>query len=112
MPITATCHCADISITAPRLPDFINDCQCGVCRRYGAAWGYYPIDDAQVTKEPGASTKIYLWGDRDCEFHFCARCGGVVFWWPTEKLLRRSREMGLNTNMVDPDLLVTNRWRQ
>ncbi|KAF2159187.1 hypothetical protein M409DRAFT_61013 [Zasmidium cellare ATCC 36951] len=112
MPMTATCHCGSISITAPHLPAYINDCQCGVCHRYGGAWGYYTVDEVSIDRREGASTKKYIWGDRECEFHFCEQCGGVVFWWPTEKGLAKSREMGVNTRMVDPGLLlrVERRW--
>ena len=75
-PIKAVCHCGAISITVPRKPDYINECKCTICRRYAAAWSYYKSTEIEI-KEKDAGTKIYLWGDRMIEFHFCKNCGCV-----------------------------------
>ena len=75
--IRATCHCGAISVTVPRLPNYINVCQCTICRRYGAAWGYYSVDEVKIETKPNAATKQYIWGDRDLSFNFCDICGCV-----------------------------------
>ena len=76
-PIRSSCHCGAITVIVPRLPDHINHCQCTICRRYGAAWGYYHPDEVKIETKPNAVTKQYIWGDRDISFNFCDTCGCV-----------------------------------
>ncbi|KAF2726043.1 hypothetical protein K431DRAFT_280080 [Polychaeton citri CBS 116435] len=94
----ATCHCAAISITAPQPTNTINECQCGVCFRYGAVWAYYPLDQVAITKQEGLSTRIYQCNEKSIEFHFCERCNGLMYWWPVDE--KGAPKMGLNTKMV------------
>lgn len=74
-PIKATCHCGGISITAPRRPAYVNECQCTLCRRYAVAWAYYDPAEVKVDIKEGAATAKYIWGDRDLSFDFCTKCG-------------------------------------
>ena len=76
-PIRSSCHCGAITVTVPRPPEYANVCQCTICRRYGAAWGYYHADEVQIETRPGAITRQYIWGDRDISFNFCDNCGCV-----------------------------------
>jgi hypothetical protein len=71
----SVCHCGGITVIVPRLPDYINHCQCTICRRYGAAWGYYRRDEVKIEKKPNAATMEYVWGDGELGFNFCDRCG-------------------------------------
>ena len=103
--VKATCHCGAITVEVPRKPDYINECQCSICRRYGAAWAYYYTPEVNVIKKEGASTKKYIWGDREIEFHFCNECGCIVFWWPHEESDNQPDGVGVNTRMMEPDLL-------
>jgi hypothetical protein len=73
--IRSSCHCGAITVTVPRLPEFVNVCQCTICRRYGAAWGYYHPDEVKIETKPNAVTKQYVWGDRGLSFNFCDNCG-------------------------------------
>ncbi|KAI9837234.1 MAG: hypothetical protein M1819_000308 [Sarea resinae] len=105
--IRSSCHCGAITVTVPRLPECVYLCQCTICRRYGAAWGYYHPDEVQIDTKPNAVTKQYVWGDRDLSFNFCDNCGCVCYWWPIRPPPTDGGEyqMGLNTNNVDPELL-------
>lgn len=75
--IRSSCHCGAITVTVPRLPEYINVCQCTICRRYGAAWGYYHPNEVKIEMKPNAVTKQYIWGDRYLSFNFCDNCGCV-----------------------------------
>ncbi|KAJ5454832.1 uncharacterized protein N7458_005788 [Penicillium daleae] len=105
--IRSSCHCGAITVTVPRRPEYINVCQCTICRRYGAAWGYYHPDEVKIETKPNAVTKQYVWGDRDLSFNFCDNCGCVCYWWPIRPPPTDEGEykMGLNTNNVNPELL-------
>ncbi|KIW32836.1 hypothetical protein, variant [Cladophialophora immunda] len=82
-PITATCHCGGITVTAPRRPAYVNECQCTLCRRYAVAWAYYDPAEVKVDIKEGAATTKYIWGDRDHSFDFCSKCGCI---WVTRKI--------------------------
>ncbi|TVY44178.1 hypothetical protein LSUB1_G003139 [Lachnellula subtilissima] len=105
--IRSSCHCGAITVTVPRLPEYINVCQCTICRSYGAAWGYYHPDEVKIETKPNAVTKQYVWGDRNLSFNFCDNCGCVCYWWPIRppSTDEGEYEMGLNTNNVNPELL-------
>ena len=75
--IRSSYHSGAITVTVPRLPDYINVCQCTICRRHGAAWGYYRPDEVEIQTKPNAVTKQYIWGDADLSFNFCDVCGCV-----------------------------------
>jgi hypothetical protein len=80
--LTATCHCKAIRITFPTPEKALNECQCSVCRRYGALWAYYGQDEVKVE---GQTTEFYAWGDKGLEFHRCPKCGCMTHWMPTDK---------------------------
>lgn len=105
-PIKAACHCGAITVTAPRKPDEINECQCTICRRYGAAWAYYNTKDVDVEIKEGSLMKKYVWGDRQISFNFCETCGCMCYWYPYASDRPERREggfkMGVNTRMMDP----------
>ncbi len=102
-PVKAACHCGAVKVTVPSKPQDINECQCTLCRRYGAAWAYYHPSNVSITVSPSTPTRQYVWGDREIEFHFCSVCGCVTHW----KFIVESGEMGVNTRMMDPDAVRT-----
>lgn len=120
--ITARCHCGRVSLELPTPPDKINECQCSVCYRYGALWGYYPRDkvnifvnilppppsqgpttnvsphdvDDSAKDSPGLLSYVRNDGDGDIAFFFCGHCGCLTHWGLTEKGLEflRKKENG------------------
>lgn len=70
------CHCGAISIeVAP--PTQLTVCNCSLCSRYQAMWGYYPPAEVRIEAAPG-SEDGYCWGDRELEFVRCGSCGCVT----------------------------------
>ena len=78
--IRAACHCGAVRFEIAEPPEWVLDCNCTICRRYGALWSYYhPPDHAKLTMKPDpAATDTYLWGDRGLAFHRCKTCGCVT----------------------------------
>ena len=75
--LRSTCHCGAITVILPRHPEEINECQCTICRRYAAAWGYYKVDEVKFDIKEGAKLSKYVWGDKEKSFDSCATCGCV-----------------------------------
>ena len=100
--LTATCHCGAVRIDTPRPPRTLTDCNCSICRRYGALWAYYEVGEAQVAAESGALEE-YEWGDRSLRFFRCAHCGCVTHWLPTQPA--PGAKMGVNARNFAPGAL-------
>jgi len=76
--IRAACHCTAVRLEIAELPNWVLDCNCTLCRRYGALWSYPAAGKVKIVSPPEA-TQTYLWGNRWLAFHRCKECGCVVY---------------------------------
>lgn len=107
MTVTATCHCAAVTIEVASAPDRVTSCNCSMCRRYGALWAYYPPGEVRA---PGPDLLDgYIQGDRSLTTWRCRVCGCVTHWTPTDPGLDR---MAVNARMMPPDILAAARIRR
>lgn len=73
------CHCGAMKMTCPLPSNYINECRCTVCYRWGASWAYYK--PSEVTFEAAESDKkIYTCGKKKLRFVFCGTCSGLCCW--------------------------------
>ena len=107
--IEASCHCGSVKIDIPRKPRTLTDCNCSICRRYGALWAYYQAADVRI-RGTRAAMSSYLWGDRRIRFVRCRQCGCITHWVGARN--SRTGRMGVNTRNVDPDVLKGVRVRR
>lgn len=70
--ISASCHCGGVRFEA-EAPEWVLDCNCSRCRLYGSLWAYYPQREVHFAGR--TDTSVYMWGDRQLEFHHCRTCG-------------------------------------
>lgn len=105
-PIPATCNCGDITLTAPGHPEeAINECQCTICRRYGAEWAYYNTNGVKIEKKDGASMRTWDWGEKpQNKFYSCSKCMVIIMWYPNE-VKEGGSQMGLNSRLMDPEAI-------
>ncbi|MEM7126728.1 MAG: aldehyde-activating protein [Chloroflexota bacterium] len=80
-----SCHCGNVKITVNQAPETLLSCNCSICHRYGALWGYYAPEEVTVTTE-STSTATYRWGDETTDFHHCPNCGCMTHYTNTEKI--------------------------
>lgn len=97
--LEGSCDCGAVHIELDDTPDEVTDCNCGVCRRYGARWSYFSPQRVRVT----GTTSIHQRGPRRLEFHFCSACGCVTHWAAVDK--KRLR-MGVNMRMFAPEIVA------
>jgi hypothetical protein len=97
--IEATCHCGAVKVEVPKPPQDVDvkECNCSICRRTGAVMAYYSPREVRVS----GATDVYIWGDRDIEFHRCKVCGNFSHWSPVDKSLDR---MGVNVRLMPREL--------
>ena len=96
-----TCHCKNISIeVAP--PTQITSCNCSICSRYSALWGYYKPNEVKITIGEGGE-HFYSWGDNELEFVRCAKCGCVTHYRTVDRY--PNPKIAVNFRLVSNDLI-------
>ena len=106
--VEATCHCGNVNIQTRELPEFVISCNCSICFRSGALWGYYTAEEVDVRCET-EPTAAYIWGDEMIAFHHCQVCGCLTHYTSTEKA-ERTRTV-INFRMVDRKIAESIRVR-
>jgi len=86
-----------VRIEVPSIPNYLNQCGCSVCSRYGALWAYYARELVQIVCESGA-TQTYCRGEKTLEFHRCVVCGCVTHWIATDPSISK---MAVNARLFD-----------
>jgi hypothetical protein len=78
--IKAACHCGEVRFEIAEAPTWVLDCNCTLCRRYGALWSFYRgADQAKLVSRPArGATETYLWNDREIASHRCRTCGCIT----------------------------------
>jgi hypothetical protein len=75
--MTLSCLCGHVCITVERRPEYINECNCTLCTKAGARWGYFHPSEVRID----GPTSGYCRADKDvpnAEVHFCAECGSTT----------------------------------
>ena len=98
--IESSCICGAVRLAISRAPDEVTDCNCTMCRRYGALWAYYSPKDVTV---PSGLTDTFSRGPKLSHFHRCKICGCVTHWSPLDKTYDR---MGVNARLMEPEVLA------
>lgn len=97
----ATCHCGNVELLVPALPTRLIQCNCSICRRYGALWGHYTRATVTVNYRP-ESVSAYRWGDQVIEFCHCSECGCVTHYEGVEKT--PEERLSINFRMFPSEL--------
>ena len=77
MPYKTSCHCGAVTIEMQRPIRKLTQCNCSICRRYGALWAYQQRKAIRVTDKEN-TLKAYIWGKRELEFYHCSNCGCIT----------------------------------
>jgi len=97
--IKGSCHCGDVTFSVPRKPQWLTVCNCSICRRVGALWAHFPVEDVEISAAP-ESTIAYVQGDKTLAVHTCKQCGCTPYW---ENLNpEENSRMAVNFRMCDP----------
>ena len=96
--LSGACHCDAVQIELAHAPTSLTECNCSICRRYGARWAYYKRATARITHAPGAVSS-YAWNDREIEFFHCNHCGCLTHYEGIEK--DPESRIAVNTRMLE-----------
>jgi len=108
MPVSASCHCGAVKLELARKPTVVTECNCSVCRRYGARWAYCSARSVTFNFAPTA-VKAYSWGDRCIDFVHCRTCGCLTHYVSRDG--DADGRMAVNARMLDPTITAGLRVR-
>ena len=96
------CLCGQVRVEITKRPDHINACNCTLCSKTGARWGYFHPSEVHVE---GTATG-YCREDKDdpaAEIRFCAKCGATTHFVLTPSAVARfgNSLMGVNMWLAD-----------
>lgn len=101
--IDFSCHCRAVKLSVKELPDHFMQCNCSTCGRYGAKWAYYEAERVVTDFDPNHISS-YQWGDKECEFFHCVKCGCMTHYEATDK--KPKYRIAINGRMlVDRNLM-------
>lgn len=97
-----SCPCGEVRIETAKRPDYIHECNCSLCSRADARWGYF--DPSEVTVE--GATEGYCREDKDdpgALLRFCPKCGVTTHFVLTESAVAKHGNvvMGVNMRLTD-----------
>jgi hypothetical protein len=107
--LSGTCHCGAITIEVPKPPQALIDCNCSICRRYGALWALYQVGTVRVIGHP-ENTSEYIWGPKTIKTLRCRHCGCVTHWEPMRQ--EPGSKLGINIRNFDPSVIASARIRR
>lgn len=102
-----SCLCGQLRVQIEAKPAFINECNCLLCSKTGARWGYF--HPSQVTVDGRALS--YCREDKDdpaARIHFCRTCGSTTHFTLTDSAVAKfgNAQMGVNMRLVDDSELA------
>lgn len=101
MTFEAQCHCGGVKFTLSRKPEKLGSCNCSICRRLGALWGYYTEREVTQRFDENATT-TYVQGDKCLAIHTCRTCGCTTHWSGIKDDSEDPR-MAVNCRLMDPE---------
>src|SRR6266850_248099 len=105
--LTTSCHCGAIRLEFARRPRKLTQCNCSMCRRYGAIWAYYRRKSVRVVC-PRNALSVYAWGYKRRQFYRCKNCGSVTHYESARKRTDGSDWLAINVrNIDDPESVAT-----
>ncbi len=97
-----SCICGGVTLALPRKPDYINICNCRLCRSTGGAYGYFKPEELTIAGETRGFERDDLpevW----LTMHFCPTCGSATHWTPSGKT--ELGRIGVNMRLFAQDEL-------
>ena len=97
-----SCHCGRIRIEVKKQPDHINECNCSLCSKTGARWGYFHPSEVSV-EGPANGYRRRDKDDAAAEIQFCAVCGSTTHFTLTASAVSKfgNTLMGVNMRLAD-----------
>lgn len=100
--LEGSCHCGACRIRLPRVPEYVVQCNCSLCRTTGFRGVYFGSEELDISGDFDG----YVRSDLDEVFlrtMRCKNCGTATHWEPLSE--PPHERMGVNANLFEPALL-------
>lgn len=100
--LTLTCLCGQSRLDLSKKPDFIHECNCTLCTKSGARWGYFHPSEVSVEGAHKGFTRT----DKEepgAEIRFCETCGATTHFRLTPGAVARHGDTMMGVNMLLAD---------
>ncbi|WP_419815545.1 GFA family protein [Glacieibacterium sp.] len=100
--INLSCLCGQIRVELTKRPDFIHACNCTLCSKTGAHWGYFAPSEVAVE----GVARGYVRDDKDdpaAEIRFCETCGSTTHFNLTASAVAKFGDTMMGVNMLLAD---------
>jgi len=97
----AKCHCGNITLETKEIPETITSCNCSICHRIGALWGYFLEGNVEIKIK--TTKNIYMFGKKLRTYHSCPVCGCTTHY--TQNRDDGTKRVAINTRMANPEII-------
>ena len=104
--LTGTCHCGAAHWTLEGDPGSVTACNCTLCRRYGALWGYDYVDERVRISGPLSAYSRAGKTDPMLEILFCPTCACVLAWRSLHPEPGGRLRIAVNVRLAEPDAVA------
>lgn len=101
----ASCHCGNVKIHVSHQPEFMQDCNCSLCRNSGAVWGYFDPADVQIEGLTSGYTR-QDYTDPAVDIRSCRECGATTHWVLTDVYVAKigsNSQIGVNMRLFEAE---------
>jgi hypothetical protein len=102
-----SCLCGQIRVETAKRPDFVHECNCTLCSKSGARWGYFHPSEVTVEGRAEGYCRDDK-GEPNALLQFCATCGVTTHFVLTEGAVAKHGNvvMGVNMRLADEEDLA------
>lgn len=100
--LVASCHCGQVALTLPQVPDEVSQCNCSLCSKSGFLGIYYRPDEVMVTGDVDPYVRSDL-AEACLTIWRCSHCGCPTHWTGLGRYA--AGRMGVNARMLDGAVL-------
>ena len=100
--IKLACLCGQIRVELHKRPDYIHECNCTLCSKTGARWGYFYPSEVSID----GAAKGYCREDKNdpaAEVRFCENCGSTTHFNLTTSAVTKFGNTLVGVNMLLAD---------
>jgi hypothetical protein len=100
--VVTSCHCGRATITLPRKPEQVTQCNCSLCSKTGFRGVYFSSDEIEIAGEFDS----YVRSDLKQAYlanHRCRTCGILTHWTPLSD--PPHERVGVNARLIDAAIL-------
>lgn len=100
--VKLSCLCGQLRVETLKQPDFIHECNCTLCSKSGAQWGYFHPSEVNIDGVAAG----YCREDKEdpgALLQFCAKCGVTTHFVLTPNAVAKHGNvvMGVNMRLAD-----------